>query len=45
MSDIREDIMAKDNKIKQLRYENDRLFNDLSILKNASASAGVGVSV
>ena len=35
LADLRDDIATKDNKMKQLRYENDRLFQECSSLKNA----------
>jgi len=37
LNDIKEDTSGKDYKIKQLRYENDRLFNECTTLKNISA--------
>jgi hypothetical protein len=38
LSDLREDLSAKDNKMKQLRYENDRLFQECSSLKSHAIS-------
>jgi cell division protein FtsB len=31
---MKEDIAGKDNRLKQLKYENDRLFQECSQLKN-----------
>jgi cell division protein FtsB len=41
MSELREDLSSKENKMKQLRYENDRLFNECSNLKNIQSMMGV----
>ncbi len=34
MNDLKEENSSQDNKIKQLRYENERLFNECTTLKN-----------
>lgn len=44
LAELRDDIATKDNKMKQLRYENDRLFQECSNLKNLQAVMG-GVPV
>lgn len=40
LAELRDDIATKDNKMKQLRYENDRLFQECSNLKNLQAVMG-----
>jgi hypothetical protein len=34
LSSLKEDLSTKDNRMKQLNYENDRLFKECSQLKN-----------
>ena len=34
LSALKEDLSTKDNRMKQLKYENDRLFQECSQLKN-----------
>ena len=45
--DLKEDSSTKDSKVKQLRYENDRLFSECTTLKNLqtmSNTNSLGVS-
>jgi hypothetical protein len=43
LSALKEDLSTKDNRMKQLKYENDRLFQECSQLKNLQAVMGVPV--
>ncbi len=44
-SDLKEENNTKDYKIKQLRYENDRLFNECSTLKNIQTMSNTSLGV
>ena len=44
LAELREEISSKDNRMKQLKYENDRLFQECSNLKNLQAVMGAPVS-